>query len=115
MSEISIEFGDDIMQQAGFNQLRPADSAEAKIKFDAKGSVHVMCRNEDGKLLKDIPVKELAAENTSIEDYYERMNELDALRRANAGSKLIGYLFGAGIIALLILCIVLIYKMNGGV
>ena len=38
------------------------ESTSASLKFDDKGSLHILKRDADGKLLEDIPVKEITYE-----------------------------------------------------
>lgn len=55
---IDVELGEDLLNQVEVtNGPLPEDTRSKNIKFDAKGSLHVMCRDDDGKLLKDVPVK----------------------------------------------------------
>lgn len=55
---VQLEFGDELMRQIGVVSALPDNMDSKDIKFDAKGSVHVMCRDGDGKLLKDVPIND---------------------------------------------------------
>lgn len=52
---LQVDLSDEILSQIGAGSI---DSPNRFIKFDAKGTVHVMYRDEDGKLVKDLPVSE---------------------------------------------------------
>ena len=55
---IDIELGDDLLNQVEVtNGPLPENTKTKNLKFDAKGTLHMMCRNDDGKLLKDISVR----------------------------------------------------------
>ena len=79
-----IELGEDLMNQAGLKQLQPEDTSKTPLKFDARGSVHIMCRNDDEKLLKDLTVKDVVQPSTAFEqkgDYSKELEEINAQRK----------------------------------
>lgn len=114
MSNMTIELGEDIMSQVGLSELRPLDATQANIKFDAKGTLHVMCRNQDDKLLKDIPIKETTTEVNPVREYFDKLDELEKAKEGRKTSMLILYLFGLGVMGLLGLALVVLFWMNGG-
>ena len=114
MSNVTIELGDDIMRQAGLSELRPADATQASVKFDAKGTLHVMCRDSDDKLLKDLPVKEVEQETQPYADYFDNLDELERMRSRTKIGMMFTYLFGFGLILLIVGTFVLIRILSGG-
>lgn len=114
MSNVTIELGDDIMRQAGLSELRPADATQASVKFDAKGTLHVMCRDGDDKLLKDLPVTEVKQEAQPYADYFDKLDELERMRSRTKVGMVFTYLFGFGFILLIIGTFVLIRILSGG-
>lgn len=52
------------------------ESTSTSIKFDDKGSLHLMKRDSDGKLLNDIPIKDIKYEPSykdEVQRDYEQM------------------------------------------
>lgn len=64
----TVEFSDDIMRQIELTNKVENDTVESKeLDFDAKGTVHIMYRDADGKLLHDTPIKEV----DTTDSYYD--------------------------------------------
>lgn len=116
MSDIQVVLGDELLTQAGISEIRPEGTADESIKFDAKGSLHVMCRDADGKLLKDIPIKETATSNTQIdmEEYYERLDQLERAREGKRQGVLIVYLVSVFLAAMFTGAVVILLRLLGG-
>lgn len=114
MSNVTLELGDDIMRQTGLSELRPVDATQASVKFDGKGTLHVMCRDGDDKLLKDLPVTEVKNETQPYTDYFDKLDELEKLRSRNKIGMLFAYLFAFGIILMIVLTFVMIHILSGG-
>lgn len=114
MSNVTIELGDDIMRQAGLSELRPADATQASVKFDAKGTLHVMCHDDDDKLLKDLPVTEVKQEAQPYTDYFDKLDELERMRSRTKIGMVFAYMFGLGLILLIAGTFVLIHILSGG-
>lgn len=55
---MQVELGDDLLRQVGIESSLPEGSEIKQLKFDAKGTAHVLVRNGDEKLIKDIPIVE---------------------------------------------------------
>lgn len=72
MTEIMLS--DDLINQLEVTSgdKLPSDASRQEIKFDAKGTLHMMCRNDDGKLIKDYPVKN-TPENIITPSYYNEV------------------------------------------
>lgn len=69
----TVELSDDIMRQLELINGAPTDNVYSKeLDFDAKGTVHVMYRDADDKLLHDTPMKEV-----KIEESYNEAAQLD--------------------------------------
>lgn len=80
---MDIKLGEDLMNQAGLTQLQPEDTTMSILKFDARGSVHVMCRDDEEKLLKDLTVKDMVQTSTVFEQNDDYTEELEAIRKSN--------------------------------
>jgi hypothetical protein len=107
---IDIELGNDILKQVEVdNGPLPENRESDSIKFDAKGTLHLMCRDTDGKLLKDVPVKTIEHQKQYIyekqEDY--RVEHEEFLKTSRRQNILFYSLMGL-VIVLLALCIVII-------
>ena len=112
MTQCRVELGDEIMNLAGILVNQPEDTTDSSVKFDTKGSLHIMCRNEDGKLLKDIPINnELKKLNN--DDYNSILTEVDAIKKSNKRSRIVFNSIVAGITILLLLCLVVLSKLGG--
>jgi hypothetical protein len=82
---IDIELGDDLLNQVEVtNGPLPEDTKTKNLKFDAKGTLHMMCRDDDGKLLKDISVRNVErAPSYSDEVMREYKTEHEELTKKN--------------------------------
>lgn len=110
---VNIELGEDLMNQTGLKQLQPDDTSMASLKFDARGSAHVMCYDDD-KLLKNLTVKDIPQASTTLEQTYDYEKELEFIRK---NSKKINTSIYVGICLLTLLfgvTFILIYIMQGG-
>lgn len=109
---IDVQLNESLLRQVEVIEGPLPEDTNKTIDFDAKGSVHVMCRNQDGKLIKDIPVKpKIIIDNYKDEvsrDYADRHEEL--LKSAKAYNKRVAILTGC-LIVLFILSIIVIGKV----
>lgn len=108
-----IELGEDLMNQTGLKQLQPEDTSMVSLKFDARGSAHVMCYDDD-KLLKSLTVKDIPQASATFEQKYDFEKELEDIRK---NSKKINTAI-AILMCILVLVFgvtfVLLYMMQGG-
>ena len=111
---MGIELGDDLMRQAGLSQLKPEDTTMSSLKFDAKGSVHVMCRNGDDKLLKDLTVKDITPSSIIADDKYDYSEEIDKLRSHLKKVNSVIYVLMGVVIVLFVSTFVILKLMQGG-
>ena len=112
MTQCRIELGDEIMSLAGISVNQPEDTTDSSVKFDTKGSLHVMCRNDDGKLLKDILINnELKKLNN--DDYNSILADVDAIKKSNKRSRIMFNTIVSGITILLLLCLTILSKLGG--
>lgn len=81
---VEIELGDDLMSQVELTGGKLPDDVKSKeLKFDAKGTPHVMYRNDDGKLLKDTPIKQSSSMEDRVDYNAEVYNEFKSLQEIN--------------------------------
>lgn len=111
--QTEVKLGDDLLRQINLTSGgSPDGTTDESIKFDAKGTLHVMCRNDDGKLLKDIPVKEVDYKRSYKDEVTE---EYSAAQDAIAGElRLVNIVFGifcSVTIGLIILAGYLIWRL----
>lgn len=111
---MNVELGDDLMRQAGLSQLQPEDTTMSSLKFDAKGSVHVMCRNGDDKLLKDLTVKDITSPDVTVDSKYDYSQEIEELRESRKKANKVTYFVTGGLIVLFVATLVLLKMMQGG-
>lgn len=87
---MEVKFSDELAQQINTlsGVVSPDNTVSESIDFDAKGTVHVMRRNQDGKLLQDVPIKELqhdtklkSSYNELIEEWREKQVRNEAMRK----------------------------------
>lgn len=109
-----IELGEDLMNQAGLKQLQPGDTSKTPLKFDAKGSVHVMCRNDDDKLLKDLTVKDVAQHSTTFEEKDDYLKELDEINEQRKKVSVVAYVVFAMLLLLFVGAVAVIKLLLGG-
>lgn len=101
---IEMELSDDLMAiMTEFSGTEvPEDAKSVKPKFDDKGTLHVMCRDEDGKLLKDIGLKGKVYEksyNDSLKD-----DLAQAQLNTKAQSRFVNIMLGIIGVSLALLC-----------
>lgn len=107
---IDIELGDDLLSQVEVtNGPLPEDTKTKNIKFDAKGTLHMMCRDDDGKLLKDVSVRNV---NTRTNDHNaimrEYMAEHEVLAKKN---KRFNLLFNVIIVAIAVVVLFMVFTL----
>lgn len=102
---IDIQLDDSIVKHLESINGKPENASSNSLKFDAKGTPHVLYRNEEGKLLQDTVIK--SSPKLDEQQSYEadlRM-DLEKLRRENyeyRGRKVNKLLlFGFGVMLLL--------------
>lgn len=105
-----IELGDDLMRQTGLSQLKPDDTAMSSLDFDARGSVHVMCRDEVDKLLKDLTVKDIQPADTIKSNTLDYSQEINELRASRKKANVVMYVV-VGVLVLLLMTTLMILQM----
>lgn len=108
-----IELGEDLMNQTGLKQLQPDDTSTASLKFDARGSAHVMCYDDD-KLLKNLTVKDITQASTTFEQKDDYEKELDDIRKNSKRINTAIYALVCVLVLLFGVTFVLLYMMQGG-
>lgn len=109
-----IELGEDLMNQTGLKQLQPDDTSMASLKFDARGSAHVMCYDDD-KLLKNLTVKDIPQASATFEQQYDYEKELEDIRKNSKKiNAAIGMLLYVLVLLLFGVTFVLLFMMQGG-
>jgi len=86
---VNMELGEDLIKQlevTSSTNLINEDSTN-QVKFDAKGTLHIMNHDSNGKLLKDIPVKEIKNTTSYIDEL--RAEYLSKSLRTNSNNKLL--------------------------
>lgn len=83
-------------------------NTQNQLKFDAKGTLHVMHRDLDGKLLKDIPVK---SDVIISGDNEERLEECKYIKETIKKQNVIFNVALVGIALLLVLSLILLKSM----
>lgn len=85
MVDVEISLGDDLMAQVELTGGKlPDDVSSKSLKFDAKGTPHVMYRDEDGKLLKDTPIRSSAIIEEKFSATQEVLQEATKLHEDNS-------------------------------
>ena len=78
---MQVELSEDILRQVGITSSLPENTQQKQLKFDAAGTAHILCRNADEKLLKDIPiVNKIDSQDDSVYDIQE---QIDLMRKDN--------------------------------
>ena len=97
-----LELGDDLLKQIETTSGKELNDGW-KPKFDSRGTLHLLKRDDDGKLLDDVPVKEVKTSiNYVQETQRDYTSEIERLHKENKKSQLIFI----GAIAFLGLCCV---------
>lgn len=109
-----IGLGEDLMNQTGLKQLQPEDTSMASLKFDARGSAHIMCKDGDDKLLKDLTVKDITQASTTFEQRCDLEEELDDIRKNSKKINTVIYVVMCILALLFGVTFVLLYMMQGG-
>jgi hypothetical protein len=107
---IDIELGEDLLNQVEVtNGPLPEDTKSKNIKFDAKGSLHMMCRDNDGKLLKDVPVKTTEQKASYSDELMREYSEQhEAFVAQNKKTNLLLCLLAGCLVSLMIVAIIFI-------
>lgn len=110
---MELKFSDEL--QAQINAITktevPEDANSTTIKFDAKGTLHNRSYNSDGKLLKDVALRERTIEDSlgvgaiKVSDI---QNELSKISERNTKSKILYYVILAALGILTIATVILI-------
>lgn len=107
---VDFVLGDELIKQvetlAQCNITEP--NTQNQLKFDAKGTLHVMHRDMDGKLLKDIPVK---SDVELSNDSQERLDECNGIREEIVRQNIKMNVVIIGLAALTILSVLLLNSM----
>ena len=119
---MELKFSEEMQRQIDTitNTKRPDDATNTRIKFDAKGTLHNRSYNSEGKLLKDVPLKERTIEEaryTAAIREEDINNDLSRMQINNRRNKTAYYalLIGVGaLLALSIITIRMIGVMYGG-
>lgn len=95
-----LELGDDLLKQietTSGKELREG----CKPKFDSRGTLHILKRDEDGKLLDDVPIKEIRVEKDYVQETVRNYtSDIERMHKQNQKSQLLFI----GAIALLAIC-----------
>lgn len=90
--------------------ISPGVSKEnAQLKFDDAGTLHVLERNADGKLLKDYALKHIE-EQINEDAGHSRFDDLELKKKDNSEWKFYFRILLASVSALLVPCVYMVYK-----
>ena len=107
---INLEFGDEILSQVETIAEKPLpDGTSSKdIKFDAKGTPHIMARDGEGKLLHDYPITESkwSSEGDSLQTANIKNEELALLIKQNKTANMWWSFLLAGVGILIFLTVI---------
>lgn len=105
---VDVTLGDDLIKQIeSMSKDVPEGASEKTLKFDAKGTPHLMYRDGEGKLLGNIPVKEVSITPSYQDELRRDIAEYEAKRTGNRTNKIIG-LIGATLVVLMVMAIYVI-------
>lgn len=92
---VDIELGEDLMAQVELTGGKLPDDVKSKqLKFDDRGTPHVIYRNDDGKLLKDTPIKQKPTIEEKVDYNAEVYNEFRSMQEINSSrSKRVNIIF----------------------
>lgn len=100
---VDVTLGEDLIKQLEItNTDVPIDAASKTLKFDAKGTPHLMYRDGEGKLLGNIPVKELHMENSYRDELRRDIAEYEEKRTGNRTNKMFNFIC-VGLVVLVIM------------
>ena len=85
------------------------DPNKAQIKFDAKGTLHVLQRGDDGQLINDYALKHIE-DKIQEETGPSKSDRLSTMKSKNKFWKLIFRLFTLSFIGFILPCLYMIYK-----
>ncbi len=111
---IEVELGEELIRQVELTEGALPDGTKSKsLDFDDMGNLHMMCRDQDGKLLKDVPVKEIEYQRRykdELNEDYRRTHEefVKTNRKYNVMTIVVSLLFGV----LIILTCFLIWRLK---
>lgn len=114
----TMEFSDELLQNIlCYSPVKfTEEDKNVSVKFDSSGTLHIMSRDGDGKLLKDIPLTEKNVAKKNLEsdtgnDYI--MQKVQTLRRQNIISQICFYTVIAFLTILFILTISILRSIGG--
>lgn len=79
---IDIELGEELLRQTG-SIIEPEGTESKSLKFDAKGTPHILYRDGDGKLLKDTPIKPNSVNEEKVNSTKEMYEEIGEMKEEN--------------------------------
>ena len=79
---VDIELGEDLLRQTG-SISEPEGTESKSLKFDAKGTPHILYRDNDGKLLRDTPIKPNKVNEEKINSTKEMYEEIGEIKEEN--------------------------------
>lgn len=88
----------------------PGEATNKTLKFDAKGTPHLMYRDEEGKLLGNVPIKEVSVK-TSYEEEIRRDIEEYRESRKVSGTEKVFRLICVSVVIMVILCIKIVNSL----
>ena len=108
---VDIELGEDLMAQVELTGGKLPDDVKSKeVKFDDRGTPHVIYRNDDGKFLKDIPIKQSPTIEEKVDYNAEVYNEFRSLQEINdSRGKRINIIFNLTLCAAAALCLTFVF------
>lgn len=107
---VEIKLSDELIKQVELTEgTLPADTESRVFKFDDKGTAHLMCRDGDGKLLRDIPIKEVNYTRSYKDELQEEYTlKHDEFVASNARFKMIWWIILVVLFVLMELCFITI-------
>lgn len=97
---VEMNLDDSVIRQLG---VEPNE--RTYVEFDAKGTLHVMERDDEGALIKDSPITEKSSPAASS-DYQEILEEYENMQRKNKNSVTVFNSVLVGLVVALILTFV---------
>lgn len=87
---MEVKFSDELLEQIDnlSGVVSPENTATRLIDFDEKGTVHIMSRDGEGKLLQDVPIKEIkpgseedSLYNAAVEEWRKKQEHNEQVRK----------------------------------
>lgn len=97
------------MAQLGLNS-QPESATDTSVKFDSKGSLHILSRDDDGKLVYDQPLWKVTKNENELKEIQE---ELTQNKKVSKSINIMFYAMITFLGVLLIMCM-FVLKFLGG-